>query len=388
MKAVVLAAGKGRRLWPLTENRPKPMLPVANRPILEHIFNALSQTVLSEVICVVGANRERIQNHIGNTYRNIDITYVVQEPQLGTGHALLQAESHLGESFIALNGDRIIDAELIEAVIDRQQETTDPVMAITRVEAPSRYGVVELDGQTVVGLDERPHPDRTTSNYINAGVYAFGPEIFAAIRRTDTHGEQALTDALTSYIDDRRLEAVRYQGTWLDVSKPWDLLTVNSTLLGTERTPETAGRSITIDASAVVANQTVIGDDVVIHPQAAVLRGVSLGDNVSIGAGAIVENTILLSDVTLKRGAVVTDCIVGSNTTLGPNTTIEGGQTDVVLDETFHRDVILGALLGDNVAGGGNVTISPGTIVGNGATLGGGTYVSGRVDDDSHVQRG
>ncbi|MFD1597512.1 sugar phosphate nucleotidyltransferase [Halobellus rarus] len=388
MKAVVLAAGKGRRLWPLTENRPKPMLPVANRPILEHIFDALAQTAVSEVLCVVGANRERIQNHVGGTYRDLEISYVVQEPQLGTGHALLQAESLLGESFIALNGDRIIDAELIEAVIDRQRETTEPVMAITRVKEPSRYGVVALDGKTVIGLDEQPLPDRTKSNYINAGVYAFGPEIFAAIRRIDTHGEQALTDALASYIDDRRLEAVRYRGTWLDISKPWDLLTVNSTLLGTERAPKAPGRSTAIDESAVVADGTAIGDDTVIHPQAAVLGGVSLGDNVSVGAGTIVENAILLSDVTLKRGAVVTDCIVGANTTLGPNTTIEGGRADVILEETLHQDVTLGALLGDNVAGGGNVTITPGTIVGNDVTLGSGTYVSRQVDDDSHVQRG
>ncbi|AZH24770.1 sugar phosphate nucleotidyltransferase [Haloplanus aerogenes] len=387
MKAVVLAAGKGRRLWPLTENRPKPMLPVANRPILEHIIDALVQTEITEVILVVGSNRDRIQSHFEDIYAGLDISYVVQETQLGTGHALLQAESRLGEYFIALNGDRIIDTAVIDAVIDRREETNRPVMAITRIERPSRYGVVELEGQTVVGLEEQPHPDLTKSDYINAGVYAFGPEIFAGIRRIETHGEQALTDALATFIDDRRLEAVRYQGTWLDVSEPWDLLTVNNALLR-DRSEDAISESATIDTSAVVRNPVAIGENTVIHPQAVVLDGVSLGDNVSIGAGSILKNTIILSDVTIKSGTVMTDCIVGANTTLGPNTTVEGGHADVVLSDTVHHDVTLGGLIGDNVAGGGNVTITPGTIVGNTTTLDSGTYVSGRIDDGSHVQRG
>jgi len=387
MKAVVLAAGKGQRLWPLTENRPKPMLPVANRPILEHIIDALSQTAITEVLLVVGSNRDRIQSHFEDSYGNLEISYVVQDSQLGTGHALLQAESYLSESFVALNGDRVIDAKVIDAVIDRQHETDEPVMAITRVEQPSRYGVVELKGQTVIGLEEQPHPDYTKSDYINAGVYAFGPEIFAAIRRLETHGEQALTDALARFIDDRRLEAVRYQGTWLDISEPWDLLAVNNELLR-DQSEDIISESTTIDTSAVVKNPVAIGEDTVIHPQAAVLGGVSLGDNVSIGAGSILKNTILLSDVTIKSGTVMTDCIVGANTTLGPNTTVEGGRADVVLSEAIHRNVTLGGLVGDNVAGGGNVTITPGTIVGNNATLDSGTYVSGRIRDSSHMQRG
>ena len=388
MKAVVLAAGKGRRLWPLTENRPKPMLPVANRPILEHIIDTLTQTAITEVLVVVGSNRDRIQSHFEDSYGDLEISYIVQEQQLGTGHALLQAESHLGDSFIALNGDRVIDAAVIDAVISRRKETNEPVMAITRIERPSRYGVVELEGQTVVGLEEQPHPDRTKSDYINAGVYAFGPEIFAAIRRIETHGEQALTDALDTFIDDQRLEAVRYQGTWLDVSEPWDLLTVNTALLGTERSSNTIPENATIDPSAVVRESTTIGENTVVHPQAAVLDGVSLGENVSVGAGAIVKNAIILSDATIKSGSVMTDCIVGANTTLGSNTTVEGGHADVVLSDTVYHDITLGGLIGDNVAGGGNVTITPGTIVGNNATLDSGTYVSGRIDDRSHVQRG
>ncbi|RLM83759.1 glucose-1-phosphate thymidylyltransferase [Halobellus sp. Atlit-38R] len=388
MKAVVLAAGKGRRLWPLTETRPKPMIPVANQPILEHILDALESVAVEEVIFVVGANRERVQNYFGNGQdRDIEISYVVQEPQLGTGHALLQAESQIGNSFIALNGDRIIAPEVIESIWDRQQATQTPTMAVTRVKEPSQYGVVTLEGRTVTQIHEQPHPDLAESDFINAGVYAFTPDIFAAIRQTDTHGEQALTDALTTYIQDKRLQAVPYQGRWLDVSEPWDLLTVNAALLAGDEHPPIP-ETTTIAESAVVVDNARLGDGVGVHPQAAVLDNVTMGDNVTVGPGAILENAILLGDVTIKRGAVVTDCVVGANTTVGPNTTIEGGATEVVLNDTVYHDVTFGALIGDNVTMGGNVTITPGTIVGTDATLGSGTYVSGHIDDGSHIQRG
>jgi glucose-1-phosphate thymidylyltransferase len=227
-----------------------------------------------------------------------------------------------------------------------------------------------------------------TSEFINAGVYAFSPEVFAAIRELETHGEQALTAALTPFIDAERLHAVRYDGLWVDVSVPWDLLTVTDSLLAYHGPPDGQARSARVDESAVVADDAVLGDDVVVHPQAAVLRGVALGENVRVGPGVILEDAILLPDVTLKRGAVVTDCVVGANATIGANTTIEGGATDVVLDDTVYHDVSFGGLVGDNVSVGGNATIAPGTIIGTNATIGSGAYVSGRIDADSHVQRG
>lgn len=389
MKAVVLAAGKGRRLWPLTENRPKPMIPVLNRPILEHIIEALETAGVTEVILVVGSNRERVQNYFQDGQGFVvEISYVVQEQQLGTGHALLQAEAVLGESFLVVNGDRIIESSVIEDVWHTHQQSADPVMAVTRVETPSQYGVVELDNRTVQRITEQPRPELVMSEFINAGVYAFTPEVFAAIRELDTHGEQALTAALSPFIDAERLQVHRYDGLWVDVSEPWDLLAVTDSLLAYHGPPDKQVALTRVDSSAVVAEDAVLGDSVVVHPQAAVLRGVTLGTNVQIGPGVIVENAIILSDVTLQRGAVVTDCIVGANTTIGPNATVEGGTTDVVLNDTVYHDVQFGGLIGDNVTVGGNVTITPGTVVGNNATIGSGAYVSGRVDADSHVQRG
>ena len=365
------------------------MIPAANRPVLAHIADSLEAANIDEMILVVGENRERIQNHFRDGRdRDLNISYVVQNQQLGTGHALLQAESQIGASLIALNGDRIIASELVESVWHHHQATNDPVMGVTRVDTPSRYGVVDLDGQTVTRVQEQPHPDLVSSNYINAGVYAFTPEIFGAVRQIDTHGEKALTDGLTSFIQEKRLSAVRHRGIWLDVSEPWDLLTVNDALISSRGQLIEADEPSTVDGSAVVAESAIFGNGTTVHPQTAVLQSTTVGDNVSVGPGAVIENAILLPDTTVQAGAVVRDCIVGANTTIGPNTTIEGGTTDVVLNGTVYENVSFGALLGDNVTVGGNVTVAPGAIVGNNVTIEGASRVSGRIADGSHIQRG
>lgn len=363
------------------------MIPVANRPILEHIVDALEMAAVDEAILVVGANRERVQDYFGNGFdRDIDISYVVQEQQLGTGHALLQAEAQIGEPFVALNGDRIIACSLIDDVWECHRNTDDVVVGVKRTENPSRYGVVKLEDGDIVGIEEQPLPDLTTSNFINAGVYAFTPDIFAAIRQTESHGEQALTDTINTLTTEQRVRAVQYRDRWLDVSEPWDLLFVNDALIDdVSHAPRTHAN---VDDSASVSDAAIFAEDVTVHPNATILRDVTLGENVRIGAGAVLENSIVLPDAAIAPGAVVRDCIVGANTTIGANTTVDGGDTDVVLNDTVYRDVRFGGLLGDNVDVGGNVTVEPGTIIGNDATIGPGSLVSGRIDDSAHVTRG
>ncbi|WP_435102486.1 sugar phosphate nucleotidyltransferase [Halarchaeum sp. P4] len=386
MKAVVLAAGEGRRLRPLTETRPKVMLPVANKPLLEHVVEALVEAGVDEIVLVVGYRRERIQNHFGDGAQwDVDIEYVVQEQQLGTGHALLQAASNVGGEFIALNGDRIIDAELVERVWERRRETGHMAMAITEAEEPSNYGVVEVSGREVVGIQEQPLPPLAKSNMINAGVYAFGPGIFAALRETERHGEQGLTTTLASLLDDHTVEAVPHRGLWLDVSHPWDLIEVNDAVI---EYGEYASSAASVDDTAVVSDVSVLGEGTIVHPQATILRGSTLGDHVSVGPHVILENTIILSDVTIKGGAVLKDCIVGANTVIGPNSTVEGGDADVVIDDEVYRDVRFGGIVGDNAEFGGNVVVRPGAVIGNETTVDSGSVVSGRIESGTHVTRG
>lgn len=200
--AVILAAGEGRRLAPLTNRRPKPMVPVANRPLLGHVVEAVAAAGIDRIALVVGYRQERIRNHFGDGDDwGVTIEYVEQPTQLGTGHAVLQAESVVDGPFVVLNGDRVVDADVVATVRDRARDGDTPAMAVTAAERPREYGVVALDGDRVTGIEEKPEGPVDT-NRINAGVYGFSSAVFDAIRETHTPGELAITATLDDLAGD------------------------------------------------------------------------------------------------------------------------------------------------------------------------------------------
>ncbi|WP_433630284.1 sugar phosphate nucleotidyltransferase [Halomicrococcus sp. NG-SE-24] len=385
MKAVVLAAGEGSRLQPLTNNRPKPMLPVGNRPLLEHIVEALASTDIDEVILVVGYQRQRIQSYFGNGRQwDIDIRYVVQERRLGTGHALLQAEQHIGDDFLALNGDRIIEPSIIEDVAAARQETKDTCLAVTSVATPNRYGVVRFDGQIITDIVEQPQNESASSSQINAGVYGLGPDIFAAIRRTDASPEQALTVTLSQEDGLQPIQPVSYDGLWGDISYPWDLAQLNGYLLDRETEPAPP----IVDDNATVMERTTLAESVTLGPGVRVLPRTAVGENVEIGSNAVLENAVIFPDVTIGPGAVLRDCVVGAGAEIGPNTVIRGGKATTLIDDEIHRDVPFGGLIGDRAQLGGNVTVEPGTTIGELATVESGTTINKDLSDTMKAVRG
>jgi glucose-1-phosphate thymidylyltransferase len=385
MKAVILAAGEGRRLEPLTDVRPKPMLPIANRPLLEHVVDAVVEAGIEEIVLVVGYERERIQDHFGDGGDwGVRIQYAIQERQLGTGHAVLQAEPYVEGEFLALNGDRIVEPDVVRRLAEADRD--DVLMAVTHSDEPSDYGVVEMDGERVTRIREKPPAHSVVSDFINAGIYAFDPGVFDEIRQTRSDGEQAVTDTLERYIGDDRVRAVPFRGQWLDVSHLWDLLSVNAGVL--DRQGSTVGDDARVHDRATVSGTVAIGADTRVRPGATVLRGTSLGANVDVGANAVLSNVVVLPDATIEPGCVLRDCVVGENAHVGPNATVEGGRADLVVDDTFHEDVRFGGALGDNAVLGGAVTLEPGAIVGTGARVESGSVVADRVPSNAEVRRG
>ncbi|MFB6112692.1 MAG: bifunctional sugar-1-phosphate nucleotidylyltransferase/acetyltransferase [Halodesulfurarchaeum sp.] len=387
MKAVILAAGAGRRLEPLTNRRPKPMIPLANKPLLEYVLEAVTEAGVEEIVLVVGYERERIQSYFGDGDDwGVDIEYAQQPKQIGTGDAVLQAESFVDDEFLVLNGDRVIDASLIERVIEHRKASGEDVLAVTRSEEPGLYGMVTLDDESyVTDIVEKPASHEIDSDLINAGVYAFGTDVFEAIRETSRMGELELTDVLTGRLEDLDLRAVPYDGRWLDVTRPWDLLSVNGRLLDDVETSR--ADSASIDSRAAVADAVLIGENSTIYPNASLLRGTAVGDNVQIGPNVTIRNSLVFPDVTVGAGSVVADAVVGSNVTLGPNTTIAGGDADVVLGDTIHRDVRFGAMIGDNATVGASVTVAPGSFLGNGSRIEIGSTVDGRIEPGAILRR-
>jgi glucose-1-phosphate thymidylyltransferase len=238
----------------------------------------------------------------------------------------------------------------------------------------------------VTEIREKPPAHTVSSNMVNVGAYVFGPEIFSAIRRTDVHGELALTDTLANYVSDHALRAVRYYGPWHELSLPWDLLTLNANYLSDSVVD--VDDSASVHADATVAPPAVVGAQSALQPGVRVLQNAVLGRNVSVGANAVVTNSIVLDDVTIRPGAVVADSIVGSGATVGQSASLVGGSSDITHQGTVFQDVRFGALVGDRTNVGGGVVIGSGSIVGNGVIIEPGAHVDRHVPDGAYVAYG
>ncbi|EMA72075.1 sugar phosphate nucleotidyltransferase [Halorubrum distributum] len=384
--AVILAAGEGRRLAPLTNRRPKPMVPVANRPLLEHVVEAVTATAIDRIVLVVGYEQERIRNHFGDGDDwGVTIEYVEQTTQLGTGHAVLQAEPVVDGPFVVLNGDRIVDSSVVSAMRDRARDGDAPAMAVTSAATPREYGVVTLDGDRVTAIDEKPEGPVET-NQINAGVYGLSTDVFDAIRETHATGELAITATLNELAADGTLSAVRYDGRWLDVSNLWDLLTVNAGVIGESEALDPDGP--TLGDSVTVADDVALAGNVRVGPNVTIGGSTAIGSNATVEAGAIVENAVIFPDAVIGAGAVVRDAIVAGNARIGPNATIASGPATVVVGDAVHHGVELAGVVGDNAAVGAGSTLTDGAVVGDDVDADAGVVLDGRVESGAVVRRG
>jgi len=172
-QAVVLAAGEGQRLRPFTVTKPKVMLSIADKPILQYVIEALAQNGIRNIILVCGYHKEQILDYMGSGEQfGVDITYVTQEKQLGTAHALAQAKGITDSEFMVLPGDNLIEVDTIARFATARPES----VLIKKADNPSRYGVVTLDNELVQNITEKPAEART--DIINTGIYAFSTDIF------------------------------------------------------------------------------------------------------------------------------------------------------------------------------------------------------------------
>jgi glucose-1-phosphate thymidylyltransferase len=390
--AVVLAAGEGTRLRPLTHNRPKPMLPAANRPILEYVFDALVGTV-DRIVVVVGHKHDRVQRHFGPTYRGVDLAYVHQEKQLGSGHALLQARDAVDDPVVVLNGDRVIDAHIVTDVVDVFESEGDPTMSVLERPETSQYGAVSLHGDDVVELVEKPDTDEY--RLINAGVYAFSPDMFGAIAATDREaGELALTDTLVEVVERGRLRGVRTEGMWVDATYPWDLLAVAEEVLARGHVAgEERDEGVHVDTDATVHDSAVLQPPVVVGPDCEVGAGVvlgpdvALGQNVTVAANTTVRRSVVDADTRVEAGSTLIDAVTGQDVFLGAGSTVPGGPADVRVGREVFPDQRLGAVLADRVVAEGDASFSPGTLVGPRAHIGTGVNARGTIGEGAEVVR-
>ncbi|NGM71391.1 sugar nucleotidyltransferase [Natronolimnobius sp. AArcel1] len=238
MQAVVLAAGKGTRLRPLTDDKPKGMVEVNEKPILTHCFEQLVELGASELIVVVGYLKEKIIDHYGDDYRGVPITYCHQREQQGLAHALVTVEEHVEDDFMLILGDNVFQANLEDVVRRQREERADAAFLVEEVpwDEASRYGVCDTNKYGEV-TDVVEKPDDPPSNLVMTGFYTFTPAIFHACHlvQPSDRGEYEISEAIDLLIQSgRTIDAIGLEGWRIDVGYPEDREEAESRLQGDE----------------------------------------------------------------------------------------------------------------------------------------------------------
>jgi glucose-1-phosphate thymidylyltransferase len=234
MKAIILAAGEGLRCRPLTLTRSKVMLPIANRPILEHVIDSLEKNGILEIILVVGYEKERIMDYFQDGLNfGVKINYVEQKAQLGTAHAIEQAKKLIDledSGFLVLNGDNLVEPKTIADLLNNYKG--DASLLTVRMEDTAGYGVVLKEREKVTKILEKRPGD--ISRIVNTGIYIFTPQVFETIEKTpiSENGEYAITDTIQLMINEgKTVTSVPTESKWLDAIHAWDLLKANAIVL-------------------------------------------------------------------------------------------------------------------------------------------------------------
>ena len=388
-QAVILAAGEGRRLRPFTVTKPKVMLSIAGKPILQYVIEALAQNGIRNIVLVDGYHKEQILDYLGSGEQlGVDITYVTQEKQLGTAHALAQAKGVTESEFLVLPGDKLIEVDTIAQFVTVKPEA----VLVKRVDNPERYGVVTLDSGLVKNITEKPEKAKT--DIVNTSVYAFSTEVFDFIEP-----ELDIPDVLNRMIaQGKPITAQETDSTWLDVVYPWDILSLNDTLLrqikadvagtiekGVSLTGSVSvGKATVIRSNSYLAGPVVIGKNCDIGPYVCLLPATSIGDNVVISPFTEIKNSVIGDDVSIGPGCIIEDSVIDKGCIIKGRFTALGGQAEVTVDNE-HHSVTIGAMLGEACHLGGGVTAQPGVIVGNFSQVEALKLFRGRLPDRSLV---
>ena len=398
MKAVILAAGEGTRLRPITSSKPKPMIKISGKPILEHIINSLSYSDITEVIIVTNYKGEVIQQYFKDRkLDNLKISFKKQEKMIGTGNALGITESMINEDFILVYGDLLFSPNALKKIIHIfKTKKLDGVIAVIPVKNPEKYGIIEIEkNQKIKRIIEKPDSNNAPSNLANAGLYIFSKEIFKKIKqlKPSIRGEYELTDAISQFIKDgKQIEAVKISDKdWIDISRPWDLLEANKwilkrlnhKILGTVEEgaqligPVTVAANAKIRSGVYIQGPAFIDEGSDIGPNCYIRPYTSIGKNVRIGNACEIKNTIIMDKTHVGHLSYVGDSILCENCNLGAGTIIANYRFDAksvkmkvqnkILDSGRRK---LGAILGDNVKTGIHSILLPGVKVGNNSWIG------------------
>ncbi|MCO8247062.1 MULTISPECIES: bifunctional sugar-1-phosphate nucleotidylyltransferase/acetyltransferase [unclassified Haladaptatus] len=381
MQAIVLAAGEGTRMRPLSASCPKPMLPVAEEPLVAHTARAAVEAGAEELVLVVGYEADTVREYFGAEYAGIPVKYSVQEEQRGTADAVRAAREHIDGPFAVLNGDNLYDTAAVKQLL-----SNGPGVGTYRVDDPSNYGVISTDGDRATGIVEKP--DDPPTDLANTGAYVFPEEARDWLDVGESErGEFEITDVVERVIEEYDVTAVEVK-RWLDVGRPWELLEANEWKIG-ELERDISGdvsdgatitgdvvveEGATVKSGVVIEGPALIRSDATIGPNA-YIRGATLVDEgAKVGHSVEVKNSVLSPGATVGHLSYVGDSVLGRDVNFGAGTNVANLRHDgKSVKHTVKGDRVstgrrkFGVVVGDNVKTGINTSLYPGVTLSEGA---------------------
>ena len=306
MDAIILVGGQGARLRPLTLTRHKSLIPVANRPALDHLLDWLGGHGIKRVVLALGQHQDDLVDAYPEGNRGaLTIAHVVERERLESGGAIRNAvrAAEVEGRFLVLNGDVYVDFDLGMALAAHDETGARLTLALCRVANPSAFGVAVVDGDSrITGFVEKPPPGTAPSDLVNAGVWVFEPDLVGEIPPGAVRVEETLFPSLVGRGENVR--GHRFEGLWADLGTPGRYLELSRALV------EQAG-------APLVPKDAEVADD-------ATIEGTALGAGSAVGKGARVTGSVLWEDVRVEANAQVRDSVLADGVTIGEGAVVRG----------------------------------------------------------------
>ncbi len=368
MQAIIMCAGKGVRMHPLTLTRPKPLLSIANTQILACTLRQL-EGLVDEAIIIVGYRKDQIKAAF-KRYEGMKLIFVEQEEQLGTGHALRCAKEHITGDVLVLNGDDLYRHDDIKKLL-----VHDTAVLVTTHKEPERFGVFGFRkrGSKKIAASIVEKSKNPPSNLINLGCYKFTKEVFDYKTERSAHGEYEIPDIINALIKDGKEVVLEEAGFWISLGYPWDLLAGNAALLEGQETKIDGdveqnvmikgnvqiGKGTIVKAGTYIEGPVRIGKDCTIGPNAYLRPSTAIADSCKIGFEVEIKNSIIGERTCIPHLAYIGDSVVGEDVNVGAGS--------ITANFRFDAGRIRSSVNGDLVDVGSNKF---GTVIGDNAKLG------------------
>lgn len=351
MKAVVMAGGSGSRLRPLTIRRPKPMIPVVNKPVISHILDLLKRHGFTEVIITVQYLADLIQDYFGDgSSFGMNIQYSLEETPLGTAGSVKNAQKLLDDTFLVISGDALTNFNLTELVKYHQNANTMATLAIYNIANPVDYGVITINNNGhITHFQEKPSRGSIMSDYVNTGIYMLEPEILDYFEANTPFD---FSHDLFPMLHERGYVLHGYPATgyWCDVGNIAEYMRATANALSGEITG--------LDLGEHVKEGIWAGQDVKISPSAELRGPIYLGNSVQIKSGVIIQGPTVIRDHTvIDNEAQIDRSILWRNCYIGERVQISGAVVLRQCSLKSYATVFESAIIGD------------GTVIGNGAVI-------------------